>query len=86
MSLEKWVEYGRLKREPTSPGENKRSYGYCGAQALRIQKLKPYRAISGSSLHSMQLSPLQQLRCGRRVIARSHRPVIEVLPKNWTGR
>ncbi len=35
MSLEKWVEYGWLRREPTSTGEIKDHSGNCGSYPLR---------------------------------------------------
>jgi hypothetical protein len=75
MSLEKWVEYGWLRREATSPGEIRDLLGIV-ERSLSDSNVKRYRPISGSSLPSMQLSVLQQLPYGRRVIARSLRPVI----------
>jgi hypothetical protein len=42
MSLEKWVEYGWLRREPTGAGEIKDPLGIV-IVALRIQRSKPYR-------------------------------------------
>ncbi len=44
MTLEKWVEYGWLRREATSPGEIKDLRELSSAASL-IPRSKPYRPI-----------------------------------------
>src|SRR5262249_51531215 len=75
MSLEKWVEYGWLRREPTSPGEIRDPLGIV-ERSLADSKVEAVSTDLRFIAAFMPLSVLQQLRCGRRVIARSLRPVI----------
>jgi hypothetical protein len=71
MSLEKWVEYGWLRRELTSPSEIKDLWGIVDRSLAEL-----YRLLLGSSLPLTQLTVLQPQRSGPQVIARSLRPVI----------
>jgi hypothetical protein len=68
MSLEKWVEYGWLRREPTSPREIKIFWELWNV-ASRIQGSKLYRPISDLSLLSTRRSASQLLRSAPQVIA-----------------
>jgi hypothetical protein len=68
MSLEKWVEYGWLRREPTSPREIKDLLGIV-ERSLAIQGSKLYRPISDLSLLSTRRSASQLLRSAPQVIA-----------------
>jgi hypothetical protein len=72
MSLEKWVEYGWLRREPTSTGEIKDLLGIV-ERSLADAKVGPYRPIS---LHSTPRSASLRLR--------SEHPVIAPQPKRVT--
>jgi len=58
MSLEKWVEYGWLRREPTSPGEIKDLLGIVD-RSLADSKVEPFRP-------TFDLSPLSTPRSASR--------------------
>jgi hypothetical protein len=68
MSLEKWVEYGWLRREPTSPREIKDLLGIV-ERSLADSGSKLYRSISDLSLLSTRRSASQLLRSAPQVIA-----------------
>jgi hypothetical protein len=55
MSLEKWVEHGWLRREPTSPVKSKVFWELWNVVSP-MQRSKPYRPIIDSSLHSTRRS------------------------------
>ena len=75
MSLEKWVEYGWLRREPTSPGEIKDLLGIVD-RASRIQRSMQYRPIFDLSQLSTRRLPSRQLLFAPQDIAPSRKPVI----------
>jgi DNA-binding CsgD family transcriptional regulator len=75
MSLEKWVEYGWLRREPTSPGEIKDLLGIV-ERSLADSRVEAYRPTFDSSLPSPRRSAPRRLRSAPRVIAPS------LLPQN----
>ena len=75
MSLEKWVEYGWLRREPTSPGEIKGLLGIVD-RSLADSKVE---AVSTD----LDLSLLSTPRSASRR-QRSAHPVFAPLPKQVT--
>ena len=68
MGLERWVEYGWLRREPTSPVKSKVFWELWNV-ASPMQGSKPYRPISDSPLHSTWRFASLRLRSAHPVIA-----------------
>jgi hypothetical protein len=68
MSLEKWVEYGWLRREPTSTGEIKDLLGIVD-RSLADSKVEAVSTTCGLSLLSTPRSASRRQRCARPVFA-----------------
>jgi hypothetical protein len=75
MSLEKWVEYGWLRREPTSPSEIKNLLGIVD-RSLADSKVKAVSTDLRFIALSMRHFASQQLPFAPRAIAPPPKPVI----------